>query len=366
MISIDHIPGEERHSDHAAVLRTRLNTAWQHYVDRSGLQGARLHVSSTGPQPQPNRGADGGDGGPQRRGDRSRPAEDRIAQYVPSRPLYDLSRLIVPQATLQQLLLAASVIAHEKLVFDEWGLRAIQPYPRSALNLHGAPGTGKSLAAHALASHLGVDILQASYAQIESMYHGEGPKNVVALFQAAEQAGALLFLDEADSLLSRRLTSVTQGSEQAINSMRSQLLICMEAFRGVVVFATNLIENYDPAFETRVRSIEFLPPDRDCRLHIWRAHLPPKLPLADDVDVTELAAIESLSGREIRNAVVDAAVQAAAAGRRSVVQRDMLEAVERIVGGRYTWRSQAKVHELSPEEQRAVEAALRPPDAAPT
>lgn len=364
MISIDHIPGEERHADHAAVLRTRLNTAWQHYVDRSGVQGARLHVSSASQQPQQELGADGGDGSPRRRGDRLRPAKDRIGQYVPSRPLYDLARLIVPQATMQQLLLATSVLAQERLVFDDWGLRAIQPYPRTALNLHGAPGTGKSLAAHALASHLGVDILQASYAQIESMYHGEGPKNVVALFQAAEQAGALLFLDEADSLLSRRLTSVTQGSEQAINSMRSQLLICMEGFRGVVVFATNLIENYDPAFETRVRSVEFLLPDRECRLRIWRAHLPPKLPLADDVDVDELASIEPLCGREIRNAVVDAAVQAATAGRRSVARRDLHEAVERIVSGRFAGRTQAQVHELSPEEQRAVEAALRRPDAA--
>ncbi len=65
------------------------------------------------------------------------------------------------------------------------------------------------------------------------------------------------FFDEADSLLSKRLTSVSQGSEQAINSMRSQLLICLEEFRGIVIFATNLVINYDQAFLTRLISVEF-------------------------------------------------------------------------------------------------------------
>jgi SpoVK/Ycf46/Vps4 family AAA+-type ATPase len=91
-------------------------------------------------------------------------------------------------------------------------------------------------------------IIEASYAHIKSMYHGEGPKNVEALFYAAQAQNAILFIDEADSLLSRRLTNVNQGSEQAINSMRSQLLICLERFKGVVIFATNLVQNYDPAF----------------------------------------------------------------------------------------------------------------------
>lgn len=163
------------------------------------------------------------------------------------------------------------------------------------------------------------------------MYHGEGPKNVVALFRAAERDGALLFSDEADSLLSRQLTSVNQGSEQAINSMRSQLLICLENFHGVVVFATNLIENFDPAFETRVRSIQFILPDRECRKKIWLAHLPALLlPLNREVSVDELADVEDLCGREIRNSIVEAALLAAATGKADVTRRDFLDAVDRV------------------------------------
>lgn len=95
-------------------------------------------------------------------------------------------------------------------------------------------------------------LLIASYAEIESKYHGDGPKNANVIFQVAEREQTLLFIDEADSLLSKRLTNVTQGSEQAINSMRSQLLINLELFRSVVVFSTNLVRNYNKVFEARI------------------------------------------------------------------------------------------------------------------
>ncbi len=63
----------------------------------------------------------------------------------------------------------------------------------------------------------------------------------------------MLFLDKADSLLGKRLTQVNQGSEQALNSLRSQLLLSLDGFKGIFVFATNLIETYDSAFDSRIR-----------------------------------------------------------------------------------------------------------------
>ncbi|MGD1914201.1 MAG: hypothetical protein ACFB2X_26200 [Rivularia sp. (in: cyanobacteria)] len=81
-------------------------------------------------------------------------------------------------------------------------------------------------------------------------------------------------------MLSKRLTNANQGSERAANSICSQLLICLEKFKGVVIFATNLVENYDKAFETRVRHIHFPMPDEKARYLIWQNHLPPELPLA--------------------------------------------------------------------------------------
>ncbi len=268
------------------------------------------------------------------------PIEVRALQYKAQQPLFTFDQLVVPDALMEDLLSAVEVMRVEHKVFDEWGLRTIQPFPHSALNFHGPPGTGKTLAAHTIAHTLKRSILVASYAEIESKFHGEGPKNVKAIFHAAERDQAILFIDEADSLLSKRLTEVTQGSEQAINSMRSQLFICLQEFRGVVIFATNLVENYDKAFETRVRHLHFPLPDEYCRREIWRRHLVPQLPVAKNVSIDQLAAYaDDICGRDIRNAVIDAAVRVARYGKTQVELRDLIEAVDRIKAARIAVKS---------------------------
>ncbi len=161
---------------------------------------------------------------------------------------------------MDQLLLAVNVIEVRTLVFGTWGLQRIEPHPSSAINLHGPPGTGKTLAAHAIASRLNKKIIQTKYSQLESKYHGEGPKNLDALFHAAREHDAVLFLDEADALMSQRFETTGQGSEHAVNAMRSELVMSLDRYEGLVVFATNLVHSYDTAFDSRVRHIEFPPP----------------------------------------------------------------------------------------------------------
>ena len=256
--------------------------------------------------------------------------EGRLQLYVSAEPLYTFDQLVVPESVMIDLISAVDLAKVETLVFDTWGLRKIEPFPRTALNFHGAPGTGKTMAAHALADRLGRKILVASYAEIESKYHGDGPKNVKALFNAAQIDNAILFIDEADSLLSKRLTSVTQGSEQAINSMRSQLLVCLESYSGAVIFSTNLVQNYDKAFETRVRHIEFLMPDEKCRKCIWENHIPPNLPVDNDISFGELSRIDDICGRDIKNAVIDAAVRAAINNTHPISTKDFSDAIQRI------------------------------------
>jgi len=244
-------------------------------------------------------------------------------------PLYSFEQLILPHDTYESLMQSVQVMSVEDLVFNQWGLKKIEPHSKAALNFYGPPGTGKTLAAHAIANFLKKKILIASYAEIESKYHGDGPKNVKKIFFDAEQSGAVLFIDEADSLLSKRLTNVTQGSEQAINSMRSQLLICLEQFHGVVIFATNLVKNYDKAFETRIQHVEFQMPDRECRRKIWESHFPATLPLADDVSPEKLADIDDICGRDIRNAIIQAAVKAALE-KRIVNYTDIKSSIDKI------------------------------------
>jgi ATP-dependent 26S proteasome regulatory subunit len=335
----------------AAVFRARISLALGDLKENGGMDCLHLRIGAGNPAAEPIAAA------PTQAENNELDVVGRAGQYESQQPLWNMSHLVAPESLLEELATTVELVRLEPLIFDNWGLRSIEPFPRSALNFHGAPGTGKTLAAHAVAAELGKPIMVASYAQIESKYHGEGPKNVEALFFAAQRDEAVLFMDEADSLLSRRLTNVTQGSEQAINSMRSQILICLERHKGVVIFATNLVENYDQAFETRVRHIRFPQPDQAAREHIWKRHLVPELPLENDVDVAGLAtAGELFSGREIKNAVVDAAIQTARSGRGKVSQSDLLTAVEKIASSLTDLRPQAET--LDAGETAQIEERL--------
>lgn len=262
---------------------------------------------------------------------------ERAKIYEAKDPEYSFDRVILSPNVIDKIEESLAIIECEKKVFGEWGLSAIEPHPSSALSFHGPSGSGKTMAAHAIASKLGKKILIVSYADIENKYHGEGPKNVKAIFLAAKQNDAVLFIDEADSLLSKRLTNVEHGSEQAINSMRSELLISLEAFNGIVIFATNLVVNYDQAFLTRLISVEFEFPDVDCRKRIWDVHIYPQngnglnIPLDENVDTYDLAEKYELSGREIKKAVVSACVHTIKNSRNIVTQEDFYHACDLLI-----------------------------------
>lgn len=257
-------------------------------------------------------------------------------EFVAQQPRFTFDRLVLSEDVHQRIVEQICILENRDKLFNQWGLSAIAS-PSVLLNLYGDSGTGKSMAAEAIADRLGKKILRVSYADIESKYHGEGPKRLNAIFLAATKQDAILFIDEADSLLSARLSNVTQGSEQAINSMRSQLLINLENHDGIVVFATNLIENYDKAFKTRLLSIEMKRPDASLRKKIWHNHLYPvgegsvklNIPLASDIDIGVLAEFD-FCGRDIRNAVKQACISVVVRGDDIVCQSDLLNACVRI------------------------------------
>jgi AAA+ superfamily predicted ATPase len=246
-------------------------------------------------------------------------------------PQFTFDQLVLDETASEELRYAINFEQVRDKVYVEWGLERLEPSPKLALNFWGASGTGKTMAAQALAQEIKKKIILASYAEIESKYHGDGPKNVKRLFQFASDNDAVLFIDEADSLLSKRLTNVTQGSEQAINSMRSQLLIQIEQFSGVVIFATNLASNYDSAFITRIKSIQFKMPDKDMRKRLWNKMLLPSLPLDNDIDSEKLSEIEGVCGRDIKNAVVKAAIKTAIEGFSSISQQILESSISSII-----------------------------------
>lgn len=215
------------------------------------------------------------------------------------------SEVILAPETRRMFEEAIGAMRHHKTIYTDWGFGAVDPMGRNMIiNFYGLPGTGKTLAAEALAGTLKRKYIHIGISELESKYVGDTAKNIASAFKMATDENALLFFDEADTLLGARLSSVTQGIDNEINAMRSTLLIELERFNGIVVFATNFAKNYDSAFVSRIRyHIEFKLPDLEGRKQLWNRFLVINVPLEEErIIIIERAAIASdgLSGREIR------------------------------------------------------------------
>jgi len=236
--------------------------------------------------------------------------ENKTVDFYPLKPRYNFSQIILDEKVKKEIFDAVKVIECKELIYNSWGFSAVDPIPRSILNFYGEPGTGKTMCAHAIANHLGKNILSLNYSEIESKFVGEAPKNLQKAFDVAKQTDSVLFFDEADSFLGKRIENVTQGADQALNSLRSQMLIQLEEFSGVVLFATNLVTNFDPAFESRIlKHIRFELPNQEARAAIIKKMIPSKLPVNKPFTEEEYnkasALIDGFSGREIKGAILD-------------------------------------------------------------
>jgi SpoVK/Ycf46/Vps4 family AAA+-type ATPase len=235
-----------------------------------------------------------------------------IESIVPRRTFDDV---ILPPATRSALDSALAHVTQHDLIFNRWGLGERHPTGLAlAFNFAGPPGTGKTICAEAIAHRLGRKLLLVRYAELESMWMGETPKNVAAIFRKARDEEAVLLFDEADAIAARRSTSPDLAHQRESNTTVSVLLQELEWYNGVVIFATNLAANFDPAFERRIRThVLFEMPGEAERAEIWRVQLhPSRTPLATDVDFQALARRYEVSGGDIRNAVLKAALAAAA------------------------------------------------------
>jgi SpoVK/Ycf46/Vps4 family AAA+-type ATPase len=261
-----------------------------------------------------------------------------VESVTPRRTFRDV---ILPPATRRALDDALLQVRTRELIFDEWGLGERHPTGTAlAFNFAGPSGTGKTICAEAIAHTLGKRLLLVRYAELESMWYGETPKNVAAVFRLAEEEDAVLFFDEADAIAAKRSTDISQSSQRESNTVVNVLLQELERFDGVVIFATNLAVNFDPAFERRIRThVLFELPGPEERELIWYVQVhPTRTPLAQDVDFKALAQQYEVSGGDIRNAVLKAALTAAGepgldAGKR-IHHRHFVQGIEDVIAGR--------------------------------
>ena len=245
------------------------------------------------------------------------------------RPVATWEQLVLPAERLGQLCEAIDRLIHQLRVLDDWGFLVGRPGARGVRMLFsGPPGTGKTLAAEVMAKALAVDLLVVDLSRVVSKWLGETEKNLAEVFDTAEKARAVLFFDEADALFGRR-TEISDAHDRYANLETAYLLARLERFEGLAILATNHRQNIDPAFLRRLEAlVEFPEPGREERLALWRCHLPPNAPLADDVRLAELAAYFPIVGGLIRNAAVAAAFLAAAEAS-PITRHHLLRAIQR-------------------------------------
>lgn len=273
-------------------------------------------------------------------GDRSRLSGDHeqlAADILPEGPY----RLVTPRFTLDRVVLDDRIrdqlhdllwqIREGRRIFDDWEVGRLMEKGRGAVALlAGRPGTGKTMTAEGLAGSLDRRLLVADFSQLESKWIGETEKNIVAIFRAARQSGAVLLIDEADAILAGRLDG-GHYNDRAYNRQVSLLLQELEEFDGLCLLTTNRESALDDALARRLSlTIHFGVPGPVERARIWRALVSPRVPLAADVDFSALADRFPLCGGHIKNAVLTALRTAARQGgeRARVTQECFIRAAE--------------------------------------
>jgi hypothetical protein len=240
----------------------------------------------------------------------TRPRLDLLAQRIEPRAV--LADMVLPDRELRLIREIASQVKYRTIVYDDWGFR--QKMNRglgiSAL-FAGESGTGKTMAAEAIAGELGLGLYRIDLSQVVSKYIGETEKNLRRLFDAAEDGGAILFFDEADALFGKR-SEVKDSHDRYANIEINYLLQRMEAYSGLAILATNAKQFLDPAFVRRLRFIVNFPyPGPAERRAIWTKVFPGHVP-RDELDLDRLARF-NLTGGSIHNIALNAAFLAAGA-----------------------------------------------------
>lgn len=244
-------------------------------------------------------------------------------------PAHGWDDIVLPAATLQQLRAICGRVLHHQQVLGEWGFDARLSTGKGVTALFAGPsGVGKTMAAEIIARELELDLYKIDLSSVVSKYIGETEKNLERIFNAAENASAILFFDEADSLFGKR-SEVRDSHDRYANLEISYLLQKMEMYEGVAILASNLRQNLDESFVRRLAfTVHFPFPDEAHRRRIWKTIWPREAPVDAGLDFDFLAAQFKLSGGNIKNVALAAAF-AAAEENSTIGMRQVAIAIER-------------------------------------
>lgn len=249
---------------------------------------------------------------------------------APSETYGDIGGL---ESQIQEVREAVELPLMHPELYEEMGIK-----PPKGVILYGAPGTGKTLLAKAVANQTSATFLRIVGSELIQKYLGDGPRLVRQLFQtAAEHAPAIVFIDEIDAIGTKRYES-SSGGEREIQRTMLELLNQLDGFddRGdvKVIMATNKIDTLDPALirPGRIdRKILFENPDQNTKRKIFNLHTS-KMSLAPDVDIDEFVTQkDDLSGADVRAICSEAGLLALRERRMRVNMTDFRAARESVL-----------------------------------
>lgn len=255
-----------------------------------------------------------GDMAPWTEGLKEHSIDSGLGRMIESR--YTLDDIVLPKDCREQL---ETVMRLAKGWGGEQGLHML---------FHGSSGTGKTMAASALAGELKLPLFKVDLSQIFDKYIGETEKHLDEIFRVAKRGRGLLFFDEADALFGKR-TGIQDSHDRYANVSTAYLLQRIEEYEGIVILATNLLDHFDDAFVRRLRFvIRFRNPDREDRERMWEKVLGGALPVAEDVSAAELARAADLSPARIKAAAQVAGLLAGCSGSETVTREHIRKALE--------------------------------------
>lgn len=230
-------------------------------------------------------------------------------KYIAVEPKWSMEEVILPDEVKKKIIRATKIIENRDVIFDTLGYSRVDKTLKSIICFYGPAGTGKTITAQAIAKLLNKKIVISSYAQIESKYVGDGAKNLRKIFKDTEDQSAVLFMDECDSFLSKRIESTDSGSDKHYNRMSNELFQLLEDYTGCVIFATNLLTDIDKAFKSRiVDSIYFPLPDHEGKKKMLKKMCIPEIldkvfPSDAEFD-SFVTSLEGFSGRDLRKSLL--------------------------------------------------------------